>query len=78
MNNVLDGPSRDALCVRVVEFLNAAVSVSRLDLCCYGELIDSQLVAVSYGGSFDDEIYDGWKSGKSMSQTALAPGQRFA
>jgi hypothetical protein len=77
LNNVLDGPSRDAVCTRVVELLNAAVSLSRLILHRDSELINSQLVAVSYGGNFDDEVYDGWKSGMSMSKIALASGQRF-
>jgi len=60
LNNVLDGPSRDAVCTRVVELLNAA------------------LIAASYGGNFDDEVYDGWKSGTSMSKTSLTGNQRLA
>jgi len=53
------------------EEINAIIDGTGRDYVCgrVVELIDAALIATSYGGSFDDEVYDGYKSEYSSLST---------
>lgn len=55
------------------EEINAIIDGTGRDFVCgrVVELIDAALIATSYGGSFDDEVYDGYKSGMRSNVSPL-------